>query len=173
MVRAHGWWWSVLLLVLAVAACNGGLSASRPGADPAGPSTAARVPPAAAPETRPVPPAAPRVPAAVQVQITRGRALYAERCAVCHGVRGEGSDRAPAVVGDDALPLDPPPGARLRRVRFQSAMDLGMFIKTSMPPDGRHLPPQDVACVLAWLLQQHGRTPTEPISPATAGAITR
>ena len=52
-------------------------------------------------------------------------------------------------------------------------MDLGMFIKNNMPPNGPHLPPQDVACILAWLLQQHGRTPQAPISPATAGAITR
>jgi mono/diheme cytochrome c family protein len=109
----------------------------------------------------------------VQAQIDRGVWLYGQRCAACHGAGGEGSASAPPVIGEGSLPLDPPPGARLRRVRFQSAMDLGLFIKDNMPPNGAHLPPQDVACVLAWLLQQHGRTPTEPISPATAGAIRR
>lgn len=99
--------------------------------------------------------------------------MFAQHCASCHGARGGGTNQAPAVIGEGTLPLNPPPGARVRRVKFQSAMDLGMFIKDNMPLNGTHLPPRDVACVLAWLLKEHGRTPTEPISPATAGAIRR
>lgn len=174
----------VLLLVVGLAACSGGRTAPQPTAQMPAPTPAAPMAPAptyAPPPTTYTPPPTTPMPAAptataspaVQAQIDRGVTLFAQHCAACHGSRGEGSRSAPGLIGEGTLPLDPPPGARLRRVRFQSAMDLGMFIKTNMPPNGNHLPPRDVACVLAYLLQQHGRTPTQPISPATAGAITR
>ena len=160
----------ILVLASALAGCQGEQSPTHPvGGAAAQPM--ARPPTVAPPPAQPT--AQPAAPPAVQAQIDRGRVLFAQHCASCHGAAGQGSTSAPAVVGEGSLPLDPPPGARIRRVRFQSAMDLGMFIKNEMPLGGQHLPPRDVACVLAWLLQQHGRTPTEPISPRTAGAITR
>lgn len=161
------------LLALGLVACNGSGAATHPIDGP--PAPVATAPPATAmPAPTPAPVASqPAASPAVQAQIDRGRMLFARNCTSCHGAGGEGTTRAPAVIGEGSLPLNPPPGARLRTVRFQSAMDLGMFIKNNMPVGGQHLPPSDVACVLAWLLQQHGRTPTQPISPATAGAITR
>lgn len=168
MSRSHILPWLALCLALGLLACQ----ADRPGSHPIGTSPGAS-PTAAAPiASTPVAPQ-PAAPPAVQAQIDRGVVLFAQHCTACHGARGEGSDRAPAVIGEGTLPLNPPPGARLRTGQFKSAMDLGMFIKNNMPNGGQHLPPRDVACVLAWLLQQHGRTPTQPISPATAGAITR
>jgi len=161
MLRSRYFAWTIVLLALGLAACQGDRLVSGPSAAPRDVTSA---PPVAAP---------PQAPPAVQAQIDRGVVLFAQHCTACHGTRGEGSDRAPAVIGEGSLPLNPPPGARLRTGQFQSAMDLGMFIKNNMPAGGTHLPPRDVACVLAWLLQQHGRTPTEPISPATAGAIRR
>ena len=155
------------VLVLGLAACQG----DRPSSHPVGLSPAGGV---TTPSTVPAPVASqPAAPPAVQAQIDRGVVLFAQNCASCHGARGAGTTKAPAVIGEGTLPENPPPGARLRTVRFESAMDLGMFIKNNMPYGGTHLPPRDVACVLAWLLQQHGRTPTQPISPATAGAIRR
>ena len=160
-------------LMLALLGCNSSRLGSTPTvATPAGmPNTAPAPMPAPAPiQQAPVQQA---VSPAVQAQLTRGRMLYAQSCASCHGSAGEGSSRAPAVIGEGTLPQNPPAGARLRRVQFQSAMDLGMFIKDNMPVGGTHLPPSDVASVLAWLLQQHDRTPAQPISPVTARAITR
>ena len=170
----------VALLLLGAVGCRGAQAPAHPLSEAPGiaPGNTARAPaPAPVPQATPmpIPPAAtaPAVPAAVQAQIDRGVVLFAQNCSSCHGGRGEGTVQAPALVGEGTLPLDPPAGARVRRVKFQSAMDLGMFIKDNMPPNGAHLPPRDVACVLAWLLKEHGRTPTAPISPATAGAIQR
>lgn len=121
---------------------------------------------------RPTPAASPASAASgVQAQIDRGGPLYAANCSACHGAGGEGSAQAPALIGPGALPTYPPPGRRMRTGAFASAMDLGMFIKTSMPPGGPHLPPDQVAAVMAWILQGNGITPAQPISPSTAGAI--
>ncbi|MFV1957917.1 MAG: c-type cytochrome [Planctomycetota bacterium] len=159
------------LLVLGLVACRTGSPthpiSSSPATAPA-PATATSPAPAAAPVA-----AQPTATPAVQAQIDRGRMLYAQRCASCHGASGEGSARMPALIGEGSLPLDPPPGARLRTGRFETAMDLGLFIKNNMPFGGPLLPSSDVAAVLAYLLQQHGRTPTQPISPVTARAIRR
>ena len=160
-------------LVLGLLGCHGSRLTSTPTA--AAPATLPNTAPApmAAPVAVQPAPVQPVVSPAVQAQLTRGRMLYAQSCTACHGSAGEGSSRGPAVIGEGTLPLNPPAGARLRRGQFESAMDLGMFIKDNMPMGGTHLPPSDVACVLAWLLQQHDRTPTAPISPVTARSITR
>ncbi len=158
----------IALLVLGLAACHGDRPASHPLSGSSGAPTPAPI--AARPAVAPIA-ARPTAPPAVQAQIDRGRALFARNCTACHGSRGEGSARAPALIGAGTLPLSPPPGRRIRTGRFQTAMELGMFIKDNMPYRGTRLPPPDVACVLAWLLQEHGLTPTQPISPATAGAI--
>jgi mono/diheme cytochrome c family protein len=110
-------------------------------------------------------------PAAVVAQIDQGAALFQRNCAQCHGARGEGSTAAPALIGAQALPMNPPAGARLRRTTFRAGKDLGMFIMTTMPPQGAKLPPTQVACVLAWLLHQNGATPQQTVSPATAGSM--
>lgn len=165
----------VVFVLFGIASCSGSRSPSHPvwGARVVTPTDAAQAP---APAVQPSPAraaATPAVPAAVRAQIDRGVLLFAQHCASCHGAAGGGTNQAPALVGEGTLPLNPPPGARVRRGKFESAMDLGMFIKDNMPLNGTHLPPRDVACVLAWLLKEHGRTPTEPISPSTAGAIRR
>ena len=104
--------------------------------------------PGAAPAA-PAPIAArPSAPPAVQAQIDRGQLLFSQTCTTCHGLRGEGTPRAPALIGDGTLPLAPPAGRRVRTGPFRTAMDLGMFIKNEMPYGGTHLPPSDVACVV-------------------------
>ena len=64
----------------------------------------------------------------------RGATLYADNCAGCHGNGGEGSDKAPPVVGPEAFPLDPRPGQK-RNVQFRTALDVYQWIGANMPPD--------------------------------------
>jgi cytochrome c len=68
-------------------------------------------------------------------EITEGGTLYAANCAKCHGPTGAGTDEVPAVVGDNALPLDPGPKSKIRKAQFVTAKDVFDFIKTSMPQD--------------------------------------
>jgi thiosulfate dehydrogenase len=55
---------------------------------------------------------------------TRGRELYANKCAVCHGVNGQGTPAAPPVWGPQSYNI----GAGMARVRTAAA-----FIKELMP----------------------------------------
>jgi cytochrome c len=67
------------------------------------------------------------------VQVTEGGKLFAKHCAKCHGKAGEGSKKAPPVVGKEALPLDPPAAAKLRRTQFRTAQDVAEFVSKKMP----------------------------------------
>jgi cytochrome c len=102
---------ALLLSVLMLAACGG-----------------SNAPAAATPAT---PPAAGEDG---EAQASRGATLYAANCASCHGASGEGSGGAPAVVGKDALPLDPRADAKFRKVQFKTALDVGQWVVKNMPP---------------------------------------
>jgi hypothetical protein len=88
----------------------------------------------------------------------RGVALFAERCAPCHGPRGEGRSSAPPVLGPDALPEYPreqnpnsglaagdPEALRLKarsrpagapsRDPLRTAADLYGYVSRNMPPE--------------------------------------
>ncbi|HTM44904.1 MAG TPA: cytochrome c [Polyangiaceae bacterium] len=69
-------------------------------------------------------------------QVALGQQLYGENCAKCHGNAGQGSDKAPAIVGLDrgALPLDPPPRAKYRKGQFTTVADIANFVVHNMPP---------------------------------------
>src|SRR5262249_5945397 len=75
-------------------------------------------------------------PLTFEAQARTGRKLYAARCASCHGDAGEGK-KAPALVGVSAgaLPLDPPPTAKVRSVQFRTAADVAGFVVHHMPAD--------------------------------------
>lgn len=68
-------------------------------------------------------------------EITEGGALYVANCAKCHGPAGRGGDDVPAVVGDDALPLNPGPKSKIRKGQFVTAKDVFDFIRVNMPRD--------------------------------------
>ena len=70
-----------------------------------------------------------------EAQAARGAKLYADNCASCHGASGEGSKGAPAVVGKDALPLDPRPDQKYRKEQFHTALDVAGFVVKNMPPN--------------------------------------
>jgi mono/diheme cytochrome c family protein len=71
---------------------------------------------------------------AIDEQVAKGKGLYAEKCASCHGDAGEGGGKTPAVVGKDALPLEAPKGSKKRKgVKFETAADVFAWTKKNMP----------------------------------------
>jgi cytochrome c len=94
-------------------------------------------------------------------QAERGGKLFGEHCAKCHGDQGqgvtEGDKKAPPLVGPNALPLDPPAGAKYRKVQFHTARDVYDFAKANMPPGmGNSLPEQDYLDIVAFDLKANG-----------------
>jgi cytochrome c len=69
-----------------------------------------------------------------EAQAARGAKLYTDNCASCHGDAGQGSGGAPAVVGKEALPLDPRADAKYRKVQFHTALDVAQWVVKNMPP---------------------------------------
>jgi mono/diheme cytochrome c family protein len=89
-------------------------------------------------------------------QVAWGEQLFAKECADCHGKQGEGHD-APALVGKNALPLDPPAGAKLRKSQFHTAQDVFDFVKKAMPPkEVGSLSDEQIAAILAFDLKANG-----------------
>jgi mono/diheme cytochrome c family protein len=68
----------------------------------------------------------------VTAQIEQGKQLYVEKCARCHGDAGQGTDKAPPVVGKDAFPEKPRPNAK-RNVDFHTAADVFAWASKNMP----------------------------------------
>ena len=83
--------------------------------------------------------------------------LYVAHCAKCHGPAGGGIGKAPAVVGKNALPLNPPPGAQHRTTQFHTAKDVLDFIRANMPADNPgSLSETQYADILAFDLKLNG-----------------
>lgn len=107
--------------------------------------------------------------------IAKGGELYGAKCAKCHGDAGQGTDKAPPVVGVDkgALPLDPRPGAK-RDVQFHTAADVGGWVAKHMPGDAPgSLALDDYVAILAFDLHANGvDLGTEPFTLDRAATIT-
>jgi cytochrome c len=119
-------------------------------------------------------PAGPPVPggAAAGDQTAQGAQLYASKCAECHGDQGQGTKKAPPVVGKDALPLDPRPGQK-RTAQFHTAADVFTFVKAKMPGDDPgSLSDADYLAILAFDLHANGvDLHGQPLDAASAGTI--
>jgi mono/diheme cytochrome c family protein len=116
-------------------ACAGSGSATRPAAAPSAEAPA---------------------PKSFADQVARGGELYGEHCAGCHGNQGQGSAKAPPVVGPEALPLHPRPGAK-RDVDFHTALDVFAWTKVHMPGDAPgSLADGDIVDILAFDLKANG-----------------
>jgi cytochrome c len=70
-----------------------------------------------------------------EVQAARGATEFAEHCASCHGDQGQGSKKAPPLVGPDALPQAPRATAKFRKGQFNTALDVALFVVENMPAD--------------------------------------
>jgi cytochrome c len=117
--------------------------------------------------------ATPTAPAAdpLAAQIERGQALYGEHCASCHGSGGEGTDKAPPVVGAEAFPAQPREGAK-RDVEFHTAADVFAWATVHMPGDAPgSLSTDEYLAIFAFDLTANGVTLSAPLDGAAAQAI--
>src|SRR5262245_3834471 len=92
-----------------------------------------------------------------QAQIELGEGLFKKHCAQCHGRDGR-SGRAPPVMGEGALPAQPPNGAKMRSVEFKTAADVLDWTKQKMPPGmANSLSDAEHAAVVAFMLTESGK----------------
>lgn len=90
----------------------------------------------------------------------RGAAVYRQRCAACHGVKGEGVAPNPRLVGrepgDFSFARVGPGAARTIGNYWPYATTLFDYINRAMPFDAPgSLPPGDVYSVVAYLLAEN------------------
>lgn len=104
-------------------------------------------------------------------QVAFGMTTYAANCAQCHGADGTGAT-APAVVGDDALPREPPASRNLRTQEFVTALDVFEFASENMPPGNPgSLSDEAYLAVVAFVLDQQGLALDEPLSEDNADDV--
>jgi cytochrome c len=109
---------------------------------------------------------------AVTAQIEQGKALYVDRCAKCHGDGGQGiPDKGPPVVGKDAFPQKPRPGAK-RDVEFRTAADVFAWATKTMPGDAPGtLTTEEYLAIFAFDLTANGIKLEKPLDGPAAQAI--
>jgi cytochrome c len=108
-------------------------------------------------------------------QVTQGQALFAANCASCHGDAGQGTMAAPALVGlsTGALPLNPPPTAKVRKTQFVMVADVANFAVANMPASAPgSLSMDDYWAILAFDLSANGITLMQPLTPELAATLT-
>jgi S-disulfanyl-L-cysteine oxidoreductase SoxD len=106
-------------------------------------------------------------------QVAHGADVYAARCSGCHGNGGEGTAKAPAVVGATALPQDPPTGAKFRKSQFVTVADVADFVVQNMPADAPgSLSEADYFAVLAFALKANGIELEQKLDGALAASLT-
>lgn len=134
-----------LVVLLAAAACHHTSSAPAP------------VAPTAAPQT-------------ADAQIAEGKELYGAKCARCHGDAGQGTKEGPPVVGTEAFPLDPRPGAK-RDAKFHTAADVFAWASKHMPAKKPGtLTTEQYLAIFAFDLTANGVKLDQPLDAAKAQA---
>jgi S-disulfanyl-L-cysteine oxidoreductase SoxD len=104
-------------------------------------------------------------------QLTIGEQVYASNCAGCHGENGEGTEGRPPLVGEKALPVDPPEGATSRKSQLKTAQDLFDYVKSDMPPMAPgSLSDDEYWAVVAWQLKANG-VGGKVVTAANAGSM--
>ncbi len=107
----------------------------------------------------------------VAAQIDQGKQLYVEKCARCHGDAGQGSAKAPPVVGKDAFPEKPRSGAK-RDADFHTAADVFAWTAKNMPGGAPgSLSTDQYLAIFAFDLTANGVKLDKPLDAAAAQAI--
>lgn len=122
----------------------------------------------AASESKPV-----AAPTTASEQIALGARAYGDHCARCHGDAGQGSKKAPPLVGAGALPLDPRLGQK-RSVQFHTALDVAQFAVKNMPPDASdrgEVTPTEYWAIIAFDLSANGVKPQAVVTPENAASF--
>ncbi|GEM_PF-2112950 len=170
----------VVAALLAGAACDKNPEPATVSPEPPPPTDAppaAEPPPPAEPAEDPAVAEAKRKEAenkqAADAQIAQGKDLFAQHCASCHGENGEGKGKHPPVVGEKALLLDAPKGAKKRKgQQFQTAADVLTFVQKHMPlKKPGSLKPEEYVAILAFDLTANGVSLVEPLSAPGAANI--
>jgi glucose/arabinose dehydrogenase len=108
----------------------------------------------------------------VAQQIASGMTLFTQNCARCHGDDGSGTTIAPPLVGEGALPLDPPPERMVRTTQFVTALDVYEFARQYMPADmPGSLSDQTYIDIVAFALHANGIILDVPLTPDNAEGI--
>lgn len=114
-------------------------------------------------------------PKTFAAQVALGTKLYGDHCAKCHGASGQGTDKAPRVVGLDegALPLDPPADRKVRKTKFVTVADVANFAVKNMPADDPgSLTTTEYLAVLAFDLKANGINLDQPLTLDLAATLT-
>lgn len=102
-----------------------------------------------------------------QGSVAEGARLYAEKCAACHGDRGQGKP-ADALVGGN-VPLSDQKTTPLKTVGnfWPYATTLFDFIRRAMPYNApQSLKPDEVYALTAWILNANGVLPADAVLDA-------
>ena len=119
--------------------------------------------------------AASAAPGTFAAQVAEGQKLYAANCANCHGDSGQGTSKAPRVVGlkDGALPLDPPAERQYRKGKFVTVADVAEFTVANMPPKkAGSLTNDQYLAILAFDLHANGIDLPSPLTMDAAKTLT-
>jgi S-disulfanyl-L-cysteine oxidoreductase SoxD len=97
-----------------------------------------------------------------QGSVAQGAALYAEKCAACHGANGEGKP-ADALVGGAGTLASPKPSKTVGSF-WPYATTLYDFINRAMPYTApQSLKPSEVYALTAWVLHRNGIVPADAV----------
>jgi mono/diheme cytochrome c family protein len=104
-------------------------------------------------------------------QIDQGKQLYVDKCSKCHGDAGQGSEKAPPVVGPEAFPEKPRPNAK-RDVDFHTAADVFAWTSKHMPGNAPgSLTTDQYLAIFAFDLNANGVKLDKPLDAPAAQAI--
>jgi S-disulfanyl-L-cysteine oxidoreductase SoxD len=105
-------------------------------------------------------------------QAEEGGALFGEHCAECHGDSGQGTDDAPRLVGEGALPEVPPDDRMFRTGNFNTAADVYAFANQYMPADDPdEVSDSQMVDILAFALSANGIELDEELTTSNAGDV--
>jgi cytochrome c len=177
---------TALIVILFAAACGGGkkketTAPETTSTEPAPTTEQAPAPTEPATPAEPAKPAEPKVDeaaiaqAALAEQYEAGKKVYTEKkCNSCHGDKGEGNKKNPAVIGEKAFPEKAAKTAKLRKkVTFKTAADVMGFVKQHMPAKAPGtLTDDEAAAVTAWMLSESKVNIEKKLDASNAESVT-